>query len=343
MTAAPACRAEGAIRKRIFMAVAAALLAGGCGVLPFGGPHLDTTTQLLNGAIDGLVKASSFEETGAFSQGSYNFSVDIQFTAPGTLHASIQRNAITFETTQIDGKTYYRSLDLATLLLTAGQSDLRLSHAIGDRWFTSKTASSIDVAGALTNLGTIKATFFNTFAVKRKDNVVAGGVASAELSDADYTLDISESAPHRLLSMRTTPATAVFGDFVNVDIAFTNYNKNFGILAPGGTLDVDDPTTWPPLYTRASISSSRCSDPCILSAVFQNDGGTVGASAPSTVTFTLADSSGGMVFGTCKDTIQPDAPHGGSVTETCTISSAAWSRFGGSYTYNAVPDNPAYD
>ena len=325
------------------MALAAALLAGGCGVLPFGGPHLDTSAQLLNGAIDSLTKASGFEETGAFSEGSYNYSVDIKFTAPATLHAAIQRNNLVFEMTQIDGKNYYRSLDLAALLKAAGQTDLRMSHAIGDRWFTSKAAGSIDVTGPLTNVSTIKATFFNTIGVKRKDNVVSGGVNSAELSRAGYTLDISESSPHRLTSIRTASGTSVYGDFVNLDVAFTNYNKAFDIAAPSGTLDVDDPTTWPPLYKRVSISNSRCSDPCILSAVFQNDGGTVGASTPSTVTFTLGDSTGGTVFGTCKDTIQPDVAHGGSVTETCTISSAAWSRYGGSYTYNAVPDNPAYD
>jgi hypothetical protein len=324
-------------------AVAAALLAGGCGVLPFGGPHLDTNAQLLNGAIDSLVKASSFEEAGAFSEGAYNFSVDIQFVAPATMHANIQRNGIVFEMTQIDGKTYYRSLDLAALLAASGQSDLRMTHAIGDRWFTSKTAASIDVSGALTNLSTIKATFFNTIGLKRKDNVVSGGVNSAELSGSDYALDISESSPHRLMSMRTASGKSVYGDFVNLDIAFTNYNKGFDIAAPTGSLDVDDATTWPPLYTRASMSNSHCNDPCILSAVFQNDGGTMGASSPSTVTFTLTDSSSGSLFGSCKVTIQPDVPHGGSVTETCRISSAAWSRFSGSYSYNAVPDNPSYD
>jgi len=323
--------------------VTTALLAGGCGLLPFGGPHLDTTAQLLNGAIDSLSKASSFEEAGAFSEGSYNYSVDIQFTAPATLHAGIQRNGIVFEMTQIDGKAYYRSVDLAALLRAAGQTDLRMSHAIGDRWFTSKAAASIDATGPLTNLTAIKATFFNTIGVKRKDNVVSGGVNSAELSGTGYTLDISESSPHHLMSVRTASGTSVYGDFVNLDIAFTNYNKSFNLAAPTGTLDVDDPTTWPPLYARVSMSNSRCSDPCILTAVFQNNGGTVGASAPSTVTFTLADSTGGTVFGTCKDTIQPDVAHGASVTESCTISSAAWSRYGGSYTYNAVPDNPAYD
>jgi hypothetical protein len=324
-------------------ALAAALMAGGCGVLPFGGPHLDTSAQLLNGAIDSLLNASSFEETGAFSEGTYHYDVDIKFTAPATLHAGIQRNGIVFEMTQIDGKTYYRSVDLAALLRASGQTDLRMTHAIGDRWFTSKTAATIDVTGPLTNLSTIKATFFNTIGVKRKDNVVSGGVNSAELSGSGYALDISESSPHHLMSVRTASGTSVYGDFVNVDIAFTNYNKAFGIAAPTGTLDVDDPTTWPPLYTRVSISNSGCKDPCILSAVFQNDGGTVGASTPSTVTFTLADSTGATVFGTCKDTIQPDVAHGASVTESCTVSSAAWSRYGGSYTYNAVPDNPAYD
>ncbi len=325
------------------MAVAAALLAGGCGMLPLGGSHLDTTAQLLNGAVDSLVKASSFEETGAFSEGTFNFSVDIQYTAPGTVHATVQRNAIIVEMTQVGGKTFYRSLDLAAFLQASGQADLRLSRAIGDRWFTSKTASPVDVAATLTNLNQIKATFFNTLGVKRKDGVVSGGANSAELTGAGYTLDISESAPHRLMSMRTALGKTIFGDLVNVDIAFTNYNKSFDTTAPTAALDVDDPTTWPPLYTRVSMSNAGCGDPCVLSAVFRNDGGAVAASAPSTVTFTLTKSADGSVFGGCKVAIQPDVPHGGNVTETCRLSSAAWSRFSGNYSYNAVPDNPAYD
>lgn len=338
-------RLEGAIRKRILIAVAAALLAGGCGALPFGspGPKLDPTPNLLNGAIDGLSKASSFEETGVFSEGSDNYSVDIQFTAPATFHANVQRNTMIFEMTQIDGKAYYRSVDLAALMLSSGETDLRLSHAIGDRWFTTKTSSPVDVGGSLANLSTIRATFFNTLGLKRKDNVVSGGANSAEFSGAGYTLDVSESAPHSLMSIRTAPGQAVLGDFINVDVAFTNYNKAFEIVAPTGVFDVDDPTTWPPLYKRVSMSNSRCNDPCTLTAVFQNAGGTAGAPAASSVTFTLANSAGGSVFGSCKVFIQPDVPYGANVTETCTIASAAWSRYGGSYTYNAVPDNPAYD
>jgi hypothetical protein len=198
------------------------------------------------------------------------------------------------------------------------------------------------VAGLLTNFGTIKATFFNTVGLKRADDVVAGGVKSAELTGSGYALDISESAPHQLMSMRTAPGKVVYTNITNLDIAFTNYNKAFTIAAPPGVFDVDDQATWPPLYKRVSMSNAGCDKPCNLSAVFQNDGGTTGASAPSTVTFTLTDTNGNSL-GTCNVAIQPDVPHGGNVTESCSISSAAWSRFGGSYRYNAVPDNPSYD
>jgi hypothetical protein len=186
-----------------------------------------------------------------------------------------------------------------------------------------------------------------TSSLKRKDNVSTNGVMTAELTADDYILNISEASPYRLVSLRTAAGKTV-QKLSDAQLTYTNYNKNFAIQAPTDAIDKNDHSTWPPLYTRVSVNNSRCNDPCILTAVFRNDGGMAGASAPSTINFTLTSKADGSVLGSCnKVPIQPDVANGQTVTECCEISSSAWTAFnavnGNVYIYNAVVDNPAYD
>ena len=325
------------------MALVAGITLAACAGLPGGSLHVTTTPDLVNGALASLLSATSFEETGAFSEGNDNYSFDIQFTPPSTIHAAVQRNTVQFELIQIGGKVYYRSTDLVGLVLASGQTDLGLSHAIGNRWFLSKSASTYNLETQLIDLESIKADFFNTLTLKREDNITSGGVKVAELSTADYAMDISESSPHKVLSIRTAPGQAVYSDFVNVDIAFTNYNQAFDTVAPTGVFDIDDPTTWPPLYSVVSVDASGCQHPCVARARLENKGGIVGGKKPSTVTFTITSSTGSKALGTCQAVVAPDVANGQTVTARCTISSSAWNNFYGYYIIRAVPDNPNYD
>ena len=59
---------------------------------------------------------------------------------------------------------------------------------------------------------------------------------------------------------------------------------------------------------KTLAGTTSCDDPCVLSAVVENKGGTTGASSPSTVNFALTSDTDNSVLGSCKVTIQPDKP-----------------------------------
>jgi hypothetical protein len=326
---------------RLLAAIGAAgLLAAAC-ALPFGGPSLATTAELINGAAAGFAQASGFEVAGAFDDTTTSYTMDIQFTAPTTAHVFVNKGNLKIELIQIDAKEYYRGKDYLASQVGSDAAAQRLIRAIGDRWFTSKSATPVDLSG-FTDAFKLKAGFLTNFAVARKDNVSSGGLMTAQLTAGGYILNITEASPHHLVQVSTTHGTIVDNKYANAKFAFSNYNKTFGIAPPTSVFDIDDKSTWPPLYSAVSIENSRCSDPCVLSAVLRNTGGLTGAPSPSTVTFSLLDSSN-QVLGSCKVAITPDVPNGQQVTESCSISSAAWTNYRSTYTYEAVPDNPAYD
>jgi hypothetical protein len=328
------------MRRKILGLVAAGLLVHGCG-LPFTGQRLPSTTELINSATDYFAKASSLEVSGIFNQGGYHYMIDMQITQPDTAHITIVQNNLSIEVVQANGKRYFRGKDFLARVAGTTLAGQRMAKAIGPGWFTSKDANSVDMT-AFTDVSKVKANFLNTRSLKRNEIVGSDGVKTAELIGTDYTLYITEPSPHRLVFIRTAKAGSV-EQVTDAELAFTNYNRDFGIQAPTRALDLDDHATWPPLYFRVSMSPARCQDPCVLTAVFQNDGGTAGAPAPSTVTFTLTNHADEKAFGTCAVTIRPDVPNGSQVTESCSISSPSWSTFSGTYTYNAVVTNPAYD
>ena len=336
------------MRMRIAVVAAAGLLAAGCGS-PFGGQSLPSTSQLVNGAADGFAKATSLEVSGTFTEASASYTVDIQFAPPSTAHLTVtQNNKLRFEGLAVNGKIFFRGRDFIALLLGSGTSDQQLAKAVGDRWFTSsapKDVIPLDVS-PFTDASKVKANFLTTLPAKRKDNVTSSGVMTAELTTDDYIVNITEASPYRLVSLRTAQGKTV-QQLTDATLAYSNFNKDFAIQTPTDVVDKDNHSTWPPMYTRVSIEHSGCNDPCTLSAVYRNDGGTTGASAPSTVNFTLTSKADGSALGSCKATIQPDVANGQTVTESCSISSSAWTAFnsvnGNVYIYNAVVDNPAYD
>jgi hypothetical protein len=319
---------------------ASALLATACG-LPFGGASLPSTSQLINGAADSFVKASGLEVSGNFTQGTDTYSLDMQITPPTTAHITMTQNNLQIEAIQVGGRVFYHGKDFVASVEGPSDSGQAIAKAVGDRWFTSKDATPVDVS-AFTDASKIKANFFNTLTVKRKDNVSVQHVNTAELSAESYILNITEASPFRLVELRSAAGKTV-ADLSNADLAFSNYDKDFAIQPPTNVFDVDDRSTWPPLYERVSISNAKCDDPCVMSAVYQNNGGPTGASAPSVITFTISRKADGSVLGSCKVTIQPDVANNGRVTASCSITSAAWTSFTGTYLYDSSVDNPAYD
>ena len=329
--------------RRFLVVAVVGFVASACS-LPFGIGQA-STSQLINGAADSLSKASGFEIAGKFTTSSTDFTIDIKYQSPSSAHVDLAFSGHTIEALQISSQTYYKGQDAATSFAGSDAFGQAAPKAIGDKWFTTSKATPIDLSG-FTDPQKVKANFLNTVTVNRTDNVTVNGQDTAELSDSSSILNITEQSPYELVRVRSKPGVTV-SDATNMDLVISNYNKSFGLSAPSGALNLDDPSTFPPFYVVNSVNIGGCNgDPCTVAATVQNKAGTTGASAPSTVTFTATNDADNSTLGTCKATIQPDVANGATKTVSCQITGGAWSQFvqnGGNYTVKAEPDNPTYD
>ncbi len=332
--------------RKVLMAAVVCFLAAGCG-LPFGIGQA-STSQLVNGAADSLAKASGFEVAGKFTTGTDKFEVDIQYQSSGSAHINVTVNTTQIEAIQSNSKVYYHGKDAASTFVGSDAFGQAEPVAVGDKWFTTSKATPMDMSG-FTDASKVKANFLNTLSLSRKDDVTVNGVNTAELSDSESIINIAESSPYELVRLRTQPGKTS-SSASDLDLTFSNYNKDFKISVPADALNLDDPSTFPPFYQVTAIDISGCTgDPCPVSATVQNEGGTKGAPAPSTVTFTATKDADSSTLGTCKATISPDVANAAKVTVSCSITGGAWTAFVNNpgsnlgFHVKAESDNPAYD
>jgi hypothetical protein len=329
--------------RRLVVVGAVGLMMAACG-LPFGIGQA-STSQLLNGAADTLSKASGFEVSGKFTTGTDKYQIDLKYQSSGAAHMDITKGTQKLELLQIGGKAYYRGKDFVASTAGTDTFGQALARAVGDKWFTSKDAAPLDMS-AFTDASKVKANFLTSLSVTRKDSVSVNGTDTAELSDSNTIENITESSPYQLLRLRTQTGKTS-SDTTDMDLTFSNYNQNFNITQPTDIFQMDDPTTWPPYYQVTAINLNGCTaDPCNLAATVTNTGGAKGASAPSTVTFTLTNDADSSPLGTCKVAVTPDVDNTKTATVSCSITGGAWTAFvqaGGNYHAKAVADNPAYD
>jgi len=316
------------------------MLAAACG-LPFGLGQA-TTAQLLNGAADNIANAKSFEMKGNFTESSNNYTMDIEYQSTGpSVHMDITQGAVHVELLQVNGKVYYKGSDAASSYTGSDAFGKAQAKVIGDNWFTTKDATPIDLSD-ITNANKVKTNFLTGATYDRKDSVQVDGKDTAELTDADSIVNITESQPYQLVRIRTKAGKDVNG-MTDGDLTLTNYNKDFGLSTPTTSYDLDDPSTFPAYYAVLSVNVNQCDDPCRISAVITNKGGTKSGSAPSVLKFTLTSKADNSSLGSCTINITPDFSHGASSTKGCSISSSQWTAFSGTYLYDASIDNPAYD
>lgn len=328
--------------RKLLLTSAAALLIGACG-LPFGIGH-PSTSDLEKGAADSLASAKSFETKATYQDGGKAYDLDIEYARP-TIHIAGKQGDNEFEMLSFQNKTYYKGRAFLTSLLVDPNAVMELKGS-DDRWVTGTQLTPVD-SSAITDPGKTRLLLSGP-AANRQDDVSFDGQNTAELTLPAAIVNITESTPYRLLRLRSIPGQSQEG-VSNVDAAFSNYNQSFTIAAPTNAFDLDDPSTWPPLYRADSVhqetipNTNSCNDPCVLGATMENIGGVNGASSPSTVTFSLTSDADNSSLGSCKVTIQPDRPHGQQFSVSCSIQSAAWTNFSGNYHYRADVDNPAYD
>jgi hypothetical protein len=187
----------------------------------------------------------------------------------------------------------------------------------------------------LTTGAAFRTTFLGAAVTKRSDNVTMDGLLTAELSGPRADIFIREEAPHYLVHVRLKP-DAVIDGIAGADLSYSNFNGQLEIAPPTDVIDFSNLTTLPPIYSVVSVDTSRCTTPCAVSAVVKNLGGSTGAQAPSTVTFTLK--SGSTVLGTCQTQVSPDVAYNATATVSCTVNYSGPIDVGAIVT--AVADNP---
>src|SRR5690348_11832777 len=165
--------------RRWLVPAVCALVTSACGV-PFLSPSLPTTVDLINGAADSLASATGLEVTGTFTGGANSYAFDIQLAPPDAANFQVTTNTHFIEGRQVGSKVYYLSPDLVRASLSSDPYARQLAKGLNDRWFTSSTASPLDL-GAFTKPARVKANFLNTLTLKRKDNIRSGNANTAEL------------------------------------------------------------------------------------------------------------------------------------------------------------------
>ena len=292
----------------------AALLLGGCEA-PFG---LDrpTTRSLEQGATASLSQARSFEMKGSYEESSVTWTLDLQLRRPAARHLLLDGGGVRLEALLIGTDTYFRGRDfLAAHVATSARSQ-QLLQAAGDSWWKG-LPGVVPQLPDFTEGTAFAAAFLGSALDRRVDGVTAGGEPAVELSGPRADVYVEAAAPHRPLRIRLRPGVEVDG-LSAADFTYGAFDRVPPISAPAGVIDFSDANTLPPLYKVVSVDTSRCEDPCIVSATVQNLGGLQHAAGPSIVTFTATGATG-ETLGTCEVKVIPDVPFSQTATVGCTI------------------------
>ena len=298
------------MRKAILLVGVATALAA-CN--PFG---LPSTRSLERGAESMLTTATSFQVAGHYQAGGADWTITLQLTRPDREHVIATSGGQQLEAVVVPGGAYFRGQKFLAAHLTDPGSQ-SLVQAAGDAWWKG-IAVEVPTFPDLVGGPAFRTNFLGPAVTKRVDGQFVNGVAAVELSGARADVYIGIDAPYPLLRVRLHDGVTVDG-ISNADFIFSQVNADFAIHDPSPVIDFSNLSTLPPIYTVLSVNTTGCGSPCVVSATLKNLGGPTGASAPSTVMFTMTDPVSNRTLGTCSATVQPDVGYNQTTTVSCTI------------------------
>lgn len=301
------------------------------------GLDLPTTRSLETGAIGSLSAADSFEITGSYSEGSNQWSIDLQLSRPDAEHVTVTTPDLKLEAIILGNNTYFRGQQFLSAHMGSDLVSRSFVKAAGDGWWKG-SAGQIPHLTDLTDGNAFRSTFLGPAVTQRTDHVSVDGIDAVDLSGARAEVFITAQAPYRVLRVRLKHGVVVDG-IRDADLRFVNYNHAFQISPPTGVIDFSNLTTLPPIYTVVSVDTSGCGSPCVVSALLKNLGGLVGARAPSTITFAMTDTASRQMLGSCQARVVPDVAYNATTTVTCSIDNVT-AQTSNAATVTATPDNP---
>lgn len=326
--------------------------------LPFG-LGTPSTRALEAGAETGL-RGSSFEMTGAYTGAGVSlpvpvasgartsspaptpasdttWTVDLQISRPGGHHITVTGTNMKVEVIVIGDAAYFRGHQFLADHMGTDPISQELVKAAGNAWWKG-SAGQVPQLQDLTDGATFRATFLGPAVTQRTDHMTVDGVDAVELSGPRADVFIAAQSPYNLLRVRMKQKVVIDG-ISDGDFKYSNFDKDFGIVAPKDVIDFSNLSTLPPIYTVLSVDTSGCLSPCIVSALLKNLGGMTAAVARSTVTFTMADSVSKRVLGTCSVQVTSDVGYNATTTVTCTFANLDLQQANAA-TVTATADNP---
>jgi hypothetical protein len=297
--------------------VLAALLAA-CD-LPFG-LGLPSTRALESGVRSSLA-SSRLEMSGTYEEGGDRWSLDVQLSRPDREHVLVSGASLKLEAIVIGADGYFRGQDFLAAHIGTDPLSRQLVKGAGNAWWKGSTGL-VPAMPELTQADSFQRTFLGASITTRTDHVTVDGVDAVDLSGPRAEVFVDLAPPYHLLRVRLAGTASIDG-LRSADLKYGELGQNVDITAPADVIDFSNLSTLPPIYEVETVDTSKCATPCMVSALLKNLGGINGASAPSTVTFTMASTAGGAVLGSCQVQVVPDVGFNGTTTVSCTISNIA--------------------
>jgi hypothetical protein len=292
-----------------------------------------TTRALEDGAAASLDAAKSFRISGSYTDQATTLTapassartnpagarvgVDLEFVRPSTAHVVVSAADVKLEAIVLGSDAYFRGNQFLSQHMGSDPVSRNLVRVAGNAWWKG-SAGEVSRLPDLTDGKSFRSTFLGTAVTQRTDHVSVNGLDAVELSGPRADVFIASNPPHRVLRLHIKNGVVVDG-ISDGDLRFDNFDRDFQIAAPSDVIDFSNLSTLPPIYTVVSVDTSGCGSPCAVSALLKNLGGMSGAQAPSTITFTMADSASQQVLGSCQVKVQPDVGFNSTTTVACTM------------------------
>ena len=278
-----------------------------------------TTRELETGAADLLTTAASFTLSGTYTDVTETqWTISAVFMRPDREDVVVSRPGVKVEALLIGSQAYFRGQAFLAQHMGGDALSQTLVKAAGNAWWKGSTQLAPKLPDLTTGLA-FRSTFLGSAVTQRTDHVSIDGIEAIELSGPRADVFIGTAPPHRLVRVRTKKGVFIDG-LIQPDFDYGDFNRTGAeITAPSDVIDFSNLTTLPPIYTVVSVDTSRCGSPCVVSALLKNLGGLFGATAPSTVAFTMKASVSGAVIGACQAQVTPDVGYNATTSVSCTI------------------------
>ena len=306
--------------------------------LPFG-LGLASTRALEEGAASALDDASSFEISGSYLESGARWTLDLQLARPNAqrLVLSGSEPAQKVEAVVLGKDGYFRGRDFLAAHVGSDPVSQGLLGAVGDAWWKG-TAADAPQLPDLTRGNGFRATFLGPAVTQRLDHLSVDGLDAVYLAGPRAELWMMAGPPYQPLRLRLRHGVSVDG-LMEADLRYGSFDRDFGIAAPTNVIDFSNLSSLPPLYTVVSVDVSRCTSPCVVSALVKNLGSTQPARGPSTISFVLKDNASGKALGSCQTSVVPDVGYNATTTVSCTVAGTSGATPGAD-TVTATPNNP---